>query len=141
MCEFYVSHIQYLGHIISKKGILVDPKKVEAIMSWLALTNVTKVRIFIGLARYYQRFVKDFLKIANPITSLQKKNKVFKWIEKCEKDFANLKEKLTIEPVLTILNPHDDFFIRTDASLDGLGGVLSQKGNLVAFESRKVKNT
>jgi len=77
-CDFYISHIQYLDHIISAKGILVKPKKVEAIMSWPVPTNVTEVRIFMELNGYYRRFVKDFSKIENPITSLQNKNKVFK---------------------------------------------------------------
>ena len=138
-CDFYVSHIQYLGHIISAKGISVDPKKVEAIMSWPAPTNVTKVRSFMGLAGYYRRFVKDFSKIANPITSLQKKNKVFKWIKKCEKAFANLKEKLTSAPILTIPDPHGNFVVCIDASWEGLGGILSQNGNPIAYESRKLK--
>jgi len=60
-------------------------------MSWPAPTNVTEVRSFMGLAGYYRRFVKDFSKIANPITSMQKKNKVFKRTKKCEKAFATLK--------------------------------------------------
>jgi len=93
-------------------------------------TSVTKIRIFMGLARYYQRFVKYFSNIVNPITSLQKKNKVSKLIEKCEKVFANLKERLTITSILTILDPYSDFKVCMDASLEGLGGVLSQNGNV-----------
>lgn len=58
--EFYVSHIQYLGHIISASGISIDPKKIEAIMSWPAPTNVIEVISFMGLARYYRRFVQKF---------------------------------------------------------------------------------
>jgi len=85
-----------------------------------------------GLARYYQRFFKYFSKIANPITNLQKKNKVFKWIEKYKKNFITLKQRLTTTLVLTIPNWHGDFTVCTKASLEGLGGVLSQNGNLVA---------
>ena len=69
-CEFYVSHIQYLGHIILASGISIDPKKIEAIMSWSTPTNMTKVRSFMGLEGYYRRLVQNFSKIANPITSL-----------------------------------------------------------------------
>lgn len=108
-------------------------------MSWPTSTSVIEVRSFMGLARYYKRFLKYFSKRANPITSLQKKNKVFKWKEKCEKAFATLKERLTTALVLTIPDPHGDFTICTDASLEGLGGVLSQNENLVAYAFRKLK--
>ena len=86
-CSFYQSKIHYLGHVISGEGIVVDPAKVEAIMEWPALTNVTGVRSFMGLAGYYRRFVKGFSKIAGLITELQKKNKKFVWTEKCTEAF------------------------------------------------------
>jgi hypothetical protein len=76
-CSFYQSKIYYLGHVTSDKGIFLDPAKFEAIMEWPALINVLKVNRFMVLAGYYQRFVKVFLKIENPITELQKKNKNF----------------------------------------------------------------
>ena len=91
-CSFYQSRIHYLGHVISGKGIAVDPVKVEAIMEWPAPTNVTEVRSFMGLAGYYRRFVEGFSKIAHPITELQKKNKKFVWTEKCAEAFRRLKE-------------------------------------------------
>jgi hypothetical protein len=69
--------IHYLGHVISDKGITMDPTKVKAIMEWHAPTNVPKVRSFMSLAEYYQRLVKGFSKIENPMTKLQKKNKKF----------------------------------------------------------------
>jgi hypothetical protein len=69
-CLFYQSKIHYLGHVISGKGIVMDPAKVEAIMEFHASTNVPEVCSFMGLAGYYQRFVKGFSKIANPITKL-----------------------------------------------------------------------
>jgi hypothetical protein len=80
-----------LGHIISSEGIVVDPMKVEAIMEWLVQKNVHEVRIFMGLAGYYRRFVEGFSKIANPITKLQKKRNKFVWTKKCVEEFQRLK--------------------------------------------------
>jgi hypothetical protein len=71
-CSFYQKQIHYLGHIISKDGIAVDPEKIEAIREWSTPKNVTKVRSFMGLARYYRRFIEGFSKITHPITSLQR---------------------------------------------------------------------
>jgi hypothetical protein len=76
-----------LGHVISNKDIVVEPTKVEAIRDWPALENVLEVRSFMGLAGYYRRFIEGFLKIANPITELQEKNKKFFWTEKCVEAF------------------------------------------------------
>ena len=90
-CSFYQSRIHYLGHVISGKAIVVDPAKVEAIMEWPTPTNVTEVRSFMGLAGYYRQFVEGFLKIANPITELQKKNKKFVWTENVRGHFGGLK--------------------------------------------------
>src|SRR5882757_9879651 len=72
-CDFYRDRIQYLGHIISKEGISVDPEKIGTIMNWPTPRNVTDVRSFMGLVEYYRRFIEGFSKVAHAITSLQKK--------------------------------------------------------------------
>jgi hypothetical protein len=78
-CDFFKREIQYMGHVISVEGFAVDPAKIKAIMDWPAPRNVKKVRSFMGLARYYRRFIKGFSNIENPITSLQRKGKRFVW--------------------------------------------------------------
>jgi hypothetical protein len=104
----------------------MDSAKVEAIMEWPASTNVMEVRSFMGLAGYYRRFIEGFSKIANPITELQKKNKKFVWTEKCTEEFQRLKELLKIASILNFPNMDADFLVCTDASKEGLGGVLIQ---------------
>eukprot|EP00253_Pinus_taeda_P015903 PITA_15903 len=138
-CDFFKEEIQYLGHVISKEGIAVDPEKIKAIMDWSIPKDVTDVRSFMGLAGYYRRFVAGFSKVAFPITSLQKKGKLFHWTPDCQKSFEQLKHLLTTAPVLSIADPNKDYVVCMDASKEGLGGVLMQEGRVIAYESRKLK--
>eukprot|EP00253_Pinus_taeda_P021984 PITA_21984 len=138
-CDFFKEEIQYLGHVITKEGIAVDPEKIKAIMDWPVPKDVTDVRSFMGLAGYYRRFVEGFSKVAFPITSLQKKGKSFQWTPNCQKSFEQLKHLLTTAPILCIADPNKDYVVCTDASKEGLGGVLMQEGRVIAYESRKLK--
>jgi hypothetical protein len=138
-CSFYQKKIHYLGHIISKDGIVVGPKKIEAIREWLAPNNVTEVRSFMGLVGYYRRFIEVFSRIAHPITSLQNKGVKFQWTLDCEKSSQHLKQLLTSAPILRIVDPNEYFIIFIDACKEGLGGVLTQNGFVICYESRKLK--
>ena len=82
-CDFWLKELSFLGHIVSAKGIRVDPAKIDAIVNWKPPRNVTEVRSFLGLARYYQRFVKGFFVIASTLTKLLQKGVKFEWEEKC----------------------------------------------------------
>ena len=124
---------------MTKEGISVDLEKIQAIEDWPVPKDVTDVRSFMGITGYYQRFIEGFSKIAKPITSLQKKGKKFDWNLKCEESFKKLKTLLTTAPVLRIADPNKDFVVCTDACNDGLGGVLTQDGHVIAYESRKLK--
>ena len=64
-CEFWLDSVSFLGHVVSKDGVMVDPSKIEAVKSWVRSTNVTEVRSFVGLASYYRRFVKGFSSVAS----------------------------------------------------------------------------
>ena len=92
-----------------------------------------------GLAGYYRRFVKDFSKIAIPLTKLTRKNEKFEWTDKCEKSFQELKQRLVIAPVLALPDDKGDFVIYSDASHKGLGCVLMQHGKVIAYASRQLK--
>jgi hypothetical protein len=138
-CDFYQKEIQYLGHVISAEGIVVDPEKIKSIMEWLVPKDVADIRSFMGITRYYHRFIEGFSKIAYPITSLQKKGTKFNWSEKCQDSFNKLKELLTTAPILKVADPDKDFTICVDASKEGLGGVLTQEGHIICYESWKLK--
>ena len=90
-CEFFKDKIQYLGHVISKEGISVDPDKIKAIMEWHVPKDVLDVWSFMGITGYYQKFTEGFSKIVNLVTSLQKKGKRFVWDQNCEESFNKLK--------------------------------------------------
>ena len=124
---------------MTKEGILVDPEKIREIEDWPVPKDVTDVRSFMGITGYYRRFIEGFSRIANPITSLQKKGKKFDWNSKCEESFKKLKTLLTSAPILRIADPNKDFVVCTDACIDGLGGVITQDGHVIAYESRKLK--
>ena len=83
-CEFWLPQVSFLGHIVSKDGILVDPSKIEVVKNWPKPTSVTKVQSFLGLASYYKRFVEGFSKIATPLTELTRKSNRFEWTNHCE---------------------------------------------------------
>ena len=139
-CEFWLEKLSFLGHVISKDGIAVDPTKVKAVVEWKRSENPTKVRSFLGLAGYYRRFIKKFSKIAGPLTDLTKIHNQFVWTPKCETSFQELKERLTSAPILTLPNGKDGFVVYTDASRMGLGCVLMQNGQVIVYASSKLKS-
>jgi hypothetical protein len=86
-CAFWLEEIQFLGHVLSAKGIAVDPSKVKDILEWKPPTTAHQVRSFLGLAGYYRRFIPDFSKIVKPITGLLKNDTKFDWSSKCNEAF------------------------------------------------------
>ncbi|KAF5755745.1 putative nucleotidyltransferase, Ribonuclease H [Helianthus annuus] len=86
-CDFWIREVHFLGHVVNEKGIHVDPAKVDAVKNWAAPKTPSEVRQFLGLAGYYRRFIRDFSKIAQPLTSLTQKNTVYSWGTKQEEAF------------------------------------------------------
>jgi hypothetical protein len=93
---------QLYAKFISAGGITVDPSKVKDMLNWMPPTNASEIHSFLGLAGYYRRFIKDFSKIAKPMTRLLEKNKDFDWTEECQVSFEELKKRLTSAPVLIL---------------------------------------
>ncbi|XP_050113983.1 uncharacterized protein LOC126592327 [Malus sylvestris] len=139
-CQFWLTEVAFLGHVVSAQGIQVDPQKIAAVENWEQPRTVTEVRSFLGLAGYYRRFVQDFSMIALPLTKLTRKDVKFEWDENCERSFQQLKYCLTHAPVLVLPDDSGNFEIYSDASLNGLGCVLMQHNKVIAYASRQLKN-
>jgi hypothetical protein len=114
--------------------LVVDPKKVAAILDWKAPKDVRGIKSFIGMAGYYRRFIEGFSKIVRPMTALLAKKVEFKWTPACQESFETLK-KLTTALVLILPDVHKSFSIYCDASYTGLGCALMQEGKVVAYLS------
>jgi hypothetical protein len=123
-CEFWISEVLFLGHIINRDGLVMDPKNVAAILDWKAPKDVRGIKSFIGMADYYQHFIEGFSKIGRPMTALLAKKVEFKWTLGCQESFEMLKQKLTIAPVLVLPDVHKPFLVYCDASYTRLGCVL-----------------
>ncbi|KAD3641269.1 hypothetical protein E3N88_30493 [Mikania micrantha] len=137
--DYMLREVQFLGHVINADDILVDSSKIQAVTKWSPPKTPTEIRSFLGLAGYYRRFIQDFAKIASPLTKLTRKNTKFVWGEDQDRAFNELKKKLTQAPVLTLPDGPNDFVVYSDASYLGLGCVLMQRGNVIAYASRQLK--
>jgi hypothetical protein len=138
-CEFWLKQVAFLGHLISKGGISMDPRKVQDVLSWKAPTSVSDIQSFLELARYYRRFIEGFSKISKPVTELLEKDKQFEWTPACEASFQELKKRLTTAPGLVMPYMEKPFSIYYDVSDQGLGYVLMQDGRVVAYASRQLR--
>ncbi|GJX96178.1 putative reverse transcriptase domain-containing protein [Tanacetum coccineum] len=138
-CEFWLSKVQFLGHVIDSEGIHVDPAKIESIKDWASPKTPTKICQFLGLTGYYRRFIEGFSKIAKPMTKLTQKNVKFDLSEKAEATFQLLKQKLCSAPILALPEGSKNFVVYCDASRKGLGAVLMQREKVIAYVSRQLK--
>ncbi|GJU55609.1 reverse transcriptase domain-containing protein [Tanacetum coccineum] len=138
-CEFWLQEVQFLGHVVNQNGIHVDPSKIEAVKNWKTPTTHSEIQSFLGLASYYRRFIANFSKIAKPLTSLTQNNQKYMWGVDQEEAFQTLKNNLCDAPILKLLDGVEDFVVYCDASNQGLGCVLMQRGKVIAYASRHLK--
>ena len=157
---FFQTEVSFLGHVLSAKGISPNPEKVDKVRDWPVPKTSKEVHSFIGLASYYHRFIPDFAKWSKPLNALivppahqakvrrgeMKKLELteFVWSKECQEGFDALKHALTTAPVLAYPDYTQPFILETDASLKGLGAVLSQKGKdgevrIIAYASRSLR--
>ncbi|KAA0034981.1 Transposon Tf2-9 polyprotein [Cucumis melo var. makuwa] len=137
MCSFAKTKVDYLGHIISGKGVEVDPEKIRAIKEWPTPKNVREVQGFLGLTGYYRKFVQHYGSIAAPLTQLLKLGG-FKWNKDAEEAFLKLQNAMMTLPVLAVPDFNAIFEVGTDASGYGVGAVLMQSKRPIAYFSHSL---
>jgi Reverse transcriptase (RNA-dependent DNA polymerase)./Integrase core domain. len=126
-CEFHVQTTKFLGFIIGTTGVAVDPEKTDVVRHWKQPTNVRGVQSFLGFCNFYRKFVPEYSRLAQPLTSLTKKDTVFRWSEDCQAGFNSLKDRLLEAPVLKHFDHDLRTRVETDASDGVIAGVLSQE--------------
>ena len=145
-CHLCQAQVNYLGHIVSEKGIAADPAKTTKIATWPTPSTTREVQQFMGLANYYRRFIQDFATVARPLHRLTEKGRLFQWTPDCKDAFEKLKKLLVSAPILAFPDFSKSFILDTDASATGLGAVLSQLGDdgkehVIAYGSRTLSKS
>ena len=141
-CHLGQTKVKYLGHIVSREGVSTDPCKVQRIREWPVPRSVSDVRTFLGFAGYYRRFIAGFAMLSAPLTRLTEKHRCFSWTDTEATAFNKLRECLSNTPVLAYPRFDVSFCLKSDASADGLGAVLTQtyddEERPVGFASRRM---
>jgi len=140
-CVFHQPQVKFLGYIISREGLSMDPKKIRTVTEWKKSATVRDIQCFLGFANFYRIFIRNYSKITAPLTRLTRKDKL-EWNAEADQAFETLKKAFTTAPILTHPDFQKLFFLETDASDFALGAILSQPDkdgclHPIAFHSRK----
>ena len=126
-CNYFKTHVQYLGHLVSGKGIKPLPEKLESVKKMPAPTTPKEIKQFLGLVGYYRKFIPRFADIARPMTNLTRQNTPFEWTIQCQASFEMLKDALITSPMLKYPDPNKPYTLFTDASKHAWACVLTQE--------------
>lgn len=137
-CEFNRTDLRFLGHVVGRDGLRVDPDKIKTVREWPVPKDVQQVRQFLGLCNYFRKYIMGYAAIAAPMQDLVNKKAPWVWGDKQQQAFEALKHALTHAPVLVLPDFTKPFEVISDASLLGTGAVLMQGGRPVAFTSKKL---
>ena len=146
-CEFGVSTVSFLGHVIQEGRVRADANKVRAVEEWPAPSSRKELQRFLGFANFYRRFIRDYSMVASPLTRLTSSTVPFCWSDEANEAFNQLKHLFTTAPVLVQPDTSKQFIVEVDASDTGVGAVLSQRGGSgerlhpCAFYSRRLSPT
>jgi hypothetical protein len=135
-----------LGHIVCKKGLLVDPAKIAVIVNLPLGKIVCQLRATLGHTGYYRKFIKGYAQITAPMEKLLRKDTHFQWNEECQRGLETLREKMVTAPIIVFLDWEKIFHVHVDASAIALGSILTHPGareldHLIAFASRKLSES
>ncbi|GBG63296.1 hypothetical protein CBR_g37382 [Chara braunii] len=142
-CQFFLTTISFLGHVVTDKVLQPEPQKVAAVRNASVPTTIKQVRAFLGLASYYRRFIKGFAAIAGPLTNLLRKDQPLIWTPECDQAFSTLKAALISAPVLIRPDPEKPFVLITDWQPEAISAILAQVGpsgleSVVEYASKSV---
>jgi len=132
-----MEEVEYLGHIVGREGVKVDPKKIQVMQDWPQPRTLKSLRGFLGLTGYYRKFFHNYSRIAKPLTQLLKKNSFF-WNEDAQQAFTALKNAMCSTPILALPDFTKSFLIECVASDTGIGAVLMHEGRPLAFTSQQL---
>jgi len=134
-CSFAKDEIKYIGHVLSKYGICIDPSKSEVISSWPRPKTAKQIRSYLGMCNFYKKFIERYSQRSALLRNLLAKDVCFEWGEKQEKAFQDLKSALLSPAILRFPDSSRPYYLQTDASLDGISYILGQTDEKVASMS------
>ena len=136
-CEFFKPELKFLGHIVGRDGVKVDPAKIAVLRTWPDLSSPGDVRSFLGLANYFRKYIRGYSATVAPLVQLTREKAAWVWGPAQKAAFEAIKKALTSAPVLTIPDLNKPFTVVSDASKIASGAVLLQEGRVVAYISKK----
>ena len=140
-CVFSADQLTFFGHIFGEKGIKADPDKIQSIIKAPTPENASEIRSFLGMTQYVSRFIPDYATITEPLRNLTKKDVKWKWSEKENQAFENLKQALSDPPVMAYFDQKQETTVIVDASPVGVGAILTQNNKVISYASRALTPT